>query len=223
VNVIEAVTTRKSIRGFKPDPVSKKTLMEILKTACRSPSASNAQPWEFTVLTGDVLASIRRAAVEKLKSGSPPNPEWKVVEWPPDSVYRRRQIEIAKQLFQLMDIPKEDKIKRAEWMQQGLRYFNAPAVIIITCDQSLQETRPLLDIGGVLQTICLVALEFGLGTCIQNQGVIYPDILRKLAGIPASQRIIVAIAVGYPNWDFPANKVESSREPVENITTWCGF
>ena len=32
-----------------------------------------------------------------------------------------------------------------------------------------------------------------------------------------------AIAIGYPDWDFPANKVESKREPVENFTTWCGF
>jgi nitroreductase len=223
VNVIEAVTTRKSVRDFKSDQVPQKILRKILEIACRSPSASNAQPWEFTVIAGDVLDRIRQAAVDKLKSGIPPNPEWEVVEWPPNSVYRRRQIDIAKQLFKLMDIPKENKIKRAKWMHRGLRYFNAPAAIIITMNKVLQETRPLLDIGGVMQTICLAALEFGLGTCIENQGVIYPDVLRALAGIPESQRIIVAIAIGYPNWDFPANKVESNREPVANITTWCGF
>jgi len=118
---------------------------------------------------------------------------------------------------------REDQQKRDEWIERGFRYFNAPAVIIITSDSSLPETRPLLDIGGVMQTICLAALEFGLGTCIQNQGVMYPDILRKFAQIPATQRIIVAIAMGYPNWDFAANKVVSTREAVENMTTWCGF
>jgi hypothetical protein len=34
---------------------------------------------------------------------------------------------------------------------------------------------------------------------------------------------MISIVIGYPNWDFPANKVVSTREPVENITTWCGF
>ncbi len=223
MNVVEAIKTRKSIRDFKPDPVSKKTLKEILKIACRTPSASNAQPWQFTVIAGDVLENIRMATIEKLQAGHPFSPEWEVDEWPPGSVYRRRQVEIAKQLFKLMNIPREDQQKRVAWIERGFRYFNAPAVIIITSDRSLPETRPLLDIGGVMQTICLAALAFGLGTCIQNQGVMYPDILRKFVQIPASQRIIVAIAMGYPNWNFAANQVASTREAVENITTWCGF
>ena len=223
MNVVEAIKTRKSIRDFKPDPVSQKILKKILKIACRAPSASNAQPWQFTVITGDVLENIRMATIEKLQAGHPFSPEWEVEEWPRGSVYRRRQVEIAKKLFKLMDIPREDQQKRGEWIEHGFRYFNAPAVIIITSDSSLPETRPLLDIGGVMQTISLAALEFGLGTCIQNQGVMYPDILRKFAQIPASQRIIVAIAMGYPNWDFAANQVVSTRETVENMTTWCGF
>ena len=69
-----------------------------------------------------------------------------------------------------------------------------------------------LDIGAVMQTICLAALHYGLGTCIEDQGVMYPAVLRKFAGIPESRRIIISIAVGYPDWDFPANKVESARE-----------
>ena len=223
MNVVEAIKTRKSIRDFKPDPVSQKILKKILKIACHAPSASNAQPWLFTVITGDVLENIRLATIEKLQAGHPFSPEWEVDEWPRGSVYRRRQVEIAKQLFKLMDIPRENQQKRDAWIERGFRYFNAPAVIIITSDGSLPETRPLLDIGGVMQTICLAALEFGLGTCIQNQGVMYPDILRKFAQIPASQRIIVAIAMGYPNWDFAANQVASAREALENITTWCGF
>ena len=81
----------------------------------------------------------------------------------------------------------------------------------------------MLDIGAVMQTICLTALNYGIGTCIEDQGIMYPEVLRKFVGILESKRIIISIAIGYPNWDFPANKVESSREPVENITTWHGF
>jgi len=223
MNIIEAVETRKSIRDFKPVPVPKDILQKILRLAVRAPSASNAQPWEFIVISGDVLESVKQANIEKLNSGTPPNPDYTDFEWPSASAYRRRQVEIAKQLFALMDITRADKVKRTQWMELGFRYFNAPAVIIITMDRNLPEARPSLDIGAVMQTLCLVALEFGLGTCIENQGVLYPDVLRRFAEIPDTRRIITSIAIGYPNWDFPANRVVSEREPVENITTWCGF
>jgi nitroreductase len=223
LNIIDAVKTRKSIRDFKSTPVRKETLKELLEISTRAPSASNSQPWEFIVVTGDALENIRRGNMEKFNSGAPPNPEYEAFEWPSGSIYRRRQVEIAKQLFTLMDIPREDKTKRAGWMALGFRYFNAPAIIIITLDRMLPEARPSLDIGMLVQNICLAALDFGLGTCIENQGVLYPEVLREHAGIPNDKRIITAIAIGYPNWDFPANQVKSNREPIENITTWCGF
>jgi nitroreductase len=122
-----------------------------------------------------------------------------------------------------MDIPREDKEKRAKWLERGFRYFEAPTAIIISIDRCLSESGPLLDIGALIQTICLTALHFGLGTCIEDQGTMNPAVLRKFAHIPESKRIVIAIAIGYPDWDFPANKVESEREPIKNVTTWLGF
>ena len=223
MDIVEAIRTRMSIRDFNPDPVPKEILKEILEIAARAPSAENSQPWEFTVLAGDVLDNVRQANIESLHSGAQPNPDLHAEGWPLGSVYRRRQVEIAKQIFKLMEIAREDKEKRARWMERGFRYFNAPAAIIISVDRSVHYPRPLFDIGAVTQNICLAALKYGLGTCIANQGVAFPEVLKKVAGIPASKRIMISIVIGYPNWDFPANKVVSTREPVENITTWCGF
>jgi nitroreductase len=223
MDVIETVQKRKSIRGYKPDRVSKDVLQEILALSSRAPSAMNTQPWEFTVLAGDVLENVRRNNVALLNSGTPPNPEHVVVNWPKESIYRQRQVDLAKQLFQLMDIPREDKEKRAKWLERGFRYFDAPAVIIVSTDRCLSESGPLLDIGAMIQTLCLTAAHFGLGTCIEDQGVAYPEVLRKYAHIPESKRIIAAIAIGHPDWDFPANKVETGREPINNITAWLGF
>jgi nitroreductase len=223
MDVIEAVRKRKSIRGYKPVLVPKEVLEQILEVASHAPSAMNTQPWELTVLTGDVLENVKRSNVELLHSGAPPHPEHVVVSWPRESIYRQRQVNLAKQLFQLMGIPREDKKKRATWLERGFRYFDAPTVIILSTDRCLSESGPLLDIGAVIQTICLTALYFGLGTCIEDQGTMYPEVLRKYAHIPESKRIIMAIAIGYPNWDFPANKLETEREPIENIATWLGF
>ncbi len=223
MDITKAIRNRISIRGFKSDPVSKKILREILETAGRAPSALNTQPWEFTVIAGDILNTIRREIVEKLNSGVPAEPEHIVSGWPKDSVYRQRQVTLAKQIFRLMDIKREDTKKRAWWLERGFRFFDAPAAIIITTDRILTESTPLMDIGAVMQSICLAALDRGLGTCIEDQGVMYPEVLRNFAGIPESRKIIIAIAIGYPDPDFPANRLDAKREPVDSITQWIGF
>jgi nitroreductase len=223
MDIEKAITSRKSIRKYKPDPVPKKILREILQIAQRAPSAMNTQPWEFVVITGEVLDNIKRVNVEKLSAGAPMQPDLLVVGWPQDSIYRQRQVDLGKELFRLMDIPRLDKKKREKWMERGFRYFDAPAAIIITADRALTEEGPLLDIGAVMQNICLAALGFGLGTCIEDQGVLYPEVVREYAEIPDSKRLIMAITIGYPDWDFPANSLISTREEIDTITTWCGF
>jgi len=74
-----------------------------------------------------------------------------------------------------------------------------------------------------MQNICLAALDYDLGTCIEDQSILYPEIIRKHTGMEASKRIIIAIAIGYPDWDFPANELESNRQPLDSTTKWLGF
>ena len=223
MDVVEAIRKRKSIRGFKPDPISKKTISDILEIACRAPSGVNAQPWEFAVLAGDVLDNIRQRNVELFKSNEPFKPEFAGDPFPRDSVYRQRQVQLGATLFKLMEIPREDKKKRAQWIERGFRFFDAPAVIIILVDRSLDLKGALIDIGTLLQNICLTALKYDLGTCILDQGIQYPQATRKFTHIPESKLILMTVAIGYPDWDFPANKLETTREPVESLTTWYGF
>lgn len=220
MDLVEAIKSRKSIRGYKPNPVPKEVLKEILEIASRAPSSVNTQPWEFTVIAGEVLEKIKQTNVEKFNSGE--SPQQNVRGYAYTGQYRDRQVAIAVQLFQLMNIAREDRDKRTEWLRRGFRFFDAPAAIIISIDESLSETAQF-DIGAISQTIALAALNHELGTCIQGAGIMYPEIIRKLTGIPESKRICICLTIGYPDWDFPANKVHSDREPIENITTWCGI
>lgn len=222
MNIIEAVNFRQSVRGFKRDPVPKEVLREILEIASRSPSTMNTQPWEIIVVTGQAIEDIRRRNLEALNSGV--TQESEVPLRPYKGKYRERQVDLAIEIFRLMGIAREDREKRADWMQRGFRFFDAPAGIILTMDKSLdQSPLSLLDIGAIMQTICLVALSYGLATCIEDQALMFPEVIRKVTGVPPSKRIVIAIAIGYPDWDFPANKLKSEREPVERIITWCGF
>ena len=123
-----------------------------------------------------------------------------------------------------MNITREDNQGRFEWMQRGFRFFDSPAAIILTYDQLLEPASlSYFDFGALTQSICRTALDYELGTCIHGQGVMFPQVIRKHLKIPDSKRILMAISIGYPDWDFPANKVESEREPTETLATWAGF
>jgi nitroreductase len=78
----------------------------------------------------------------------------------------------------------------------------------------------LLDVGLVVQTICLLAHARSLGTCIMAAAVRYPDVLRKVAAIPDDRRIVAGIALGYPDPDYPLNRFERTRADVREIVHW---
>ncbi len=47
-----AIVSRRSVRGFRPDPVPEATIRELIALAGRAPSGSNIQPWKVHVVTG---------------------------------------------------------------------------------------------------------------------------------------------------------------------------
>ena len=49
------VQSRKSVRGFKKQPVARAVIEEIVEVAKRAPSSMNTQPWHIHVLTGEPL------------------------------------------------------------------------------------------------------------------------------------------------------------------------
>lgn len=51
MNTLEAISTRRSIRKFKDGPIPPEDVKEILAAAMMAPSAGNAQPWQFVVVT----------------------------------------------------------------------------------------------------------------------------------------------------------------------------
>jgi nitroreductase len=221
MEIINALESRRSIRGFQPEPLSRQLITEILGAATRAPSGKNAQPWEFIVLTGELLREISEANVAALRTGNPATPDI-AVEFPRGRFVRRSQ-EVAKQIYTAMDIPRDDKQKRQEWWELGFRFFDAPAAIIVHFGPDIEFEHAFFDLGAVSQSICLAAMEQGLGTCITRQGVVYPEILRSRLEIPPEHTLAIAIAIGYPDWSFPANSVVSARLPLDEITGWYGF
>ena len=55
ITVLDAITSRKSVRSFTKKQVSNKIIKNILEVASQAPSGTNTQPWNVHVLTGKKL------------------------------------------------------------------------------------------------------------------------------------------------------------------------
>jgi nitroreductase len=219
----EVVLGRRSIRGFKPDPVPRALIEEILRIAMRSPSSMNTQPWNFTVVTGEPLDRIRAGNTERNLAGIPHSREFRTGT-AFEGVHRDRQIGVAKQLFAAMGIARDDAPARMDWVLRGFRQFDAPVCVIITYDKVLagSDDTPF-DCGAVSTALVNAAWSRGLGAVINSQGIMQSPVVREHAGIADDQVIMKAIALGWPDESFPANAVVSERKSVEEAARFVGF
>ena len=134
----DVILGRRSIRGYKPDPVPKALIEEIIGLAMRAPSSMNTQPWNFYVLTGEPLDAIRAGNTERNLAGIPHSREFRTGE-AFAGPHRDRQVGVAKQLFAAMGIAREDKEMRQDWVLRGFRQFDAPVCVIVTSDRVLSR------------------------------------------------------------------------------------
>ena len=219
----EIAQARRSIRGYKPDPIPREVLEEIIHIAKQAPSSMNTQPWHFHVLTGEPLERIRRGNTEKMMAGSAVDREIKLnhgYEGP----HRERQIEIAVQLFEAMGIARDDKERRMDWVMRGFRQFDAPVSIVITVDKALaDDTIAHFDCGAATYGLVLAAWSKGIGSVINGQGIMQSSVVRENAMIPDDQVIMTCVAMGYPDESFVANDVKSRRTPNDKVASFIGF
>lgn len=219
----DVVRSRRSIRGFLDRPVPQQLIAEVLELAMRAPSSFNNQCWNFTVVTGAPLDAIRRGNTEGILSGQPDSREFRRFDTVPD-LHRGRQIAIAKQLFGAMGIERDDKEGRQDWVLRGFRQFDAPVSIVITYDRVLlgSDIAPF-DCGAVTNALVNAAWSRGLGCVINSQSIMQSPVVREHAGIPDDQVIMICVAMGWPDHDFPANAVVSERKGVEEAVRFVGF
>lgn len=217
MDTAEAITTRRSIRAFKPDPVPRAVLEKVLEAARFAPSWGNTQSWELILLGGERLERIRGALEAKESAAQPPSPD---LPWPEfTGRYADRRRELARSMLEKTASAGGDAEARRRLGVSNIRFFEAPHAVIGTVDR---RTAPysLVDLGIVFQTIALAAHSRGLGTCIQVKVITYPEVLREALRIPQNRWIALGMAIGYPDPDAPINKLERARLPLESLVAW---
>jgi nitroreductase len=220
MELTECVTTRSVTRGFKADPVPRGLLQELLDQARNCMSAENTQPWEFAVFGGTVMEAMRKDNLERFETGAAPAPEipYSGDMWP--EAFRGRIMGgDGPNLLEVMKIDPADKAARQQLWRRGIGFWGAPNGIVIYMERDLPQLS-LLDIGGMLTTLTLLAHGQGLGTCPILQMVMWPDITRRHLKIPDSKLIVIGLSIGYPDPADPINRFKSFRLPLDDMVSW---
>lgn len=216
----ELVQKRHSVRGYLKDPVPKEKIEELLTLASRAVSSQNTQPWHFVVVAGEVIEDIRRCNMEDFNAEKPLDFRGSTAI---DGVYKDRARVLGKELFRLMGIARDDREARRNWRSRGFRFFDAPVVILIYTLDDISSAYHRLDVGCVVQNICLAATDMGLGSCAADQAIYYQRGIEKHLKLPENAELQAGIALGYEDPDFPGNKIRSEREELSVSTEWYGF
>ena len=220
MDIRQVVKERRSIRKFKPEPVPESMIREILDEARWSPSWGNTQPWEFYVITGEALEKFKNANCIKFDEKILPSPDIKMPSTWTDRL-KERYMAIGKSTLDSMGLARDDAEGRNEYSRSMYRLLNAPCLIVACIDKlSSSVEYAMLDIGLITQTICLLAHNHGLGTCILACAVRFPEALKNVLPDAGNKMMAVGIALGYPDPKAPINNFERRRATLEEILNW---
>ena len=229
MDVIEALRKRRSTRAYKPKPVDRGIILEILDAANCAPSWANTQPWEFYVAGGEALDNIRARYVQNLGRDIPRNPDLPAPQSWPEAHKNRTLAWGAKRLKTQWGIdpnnPEHQEALVAQQKELALnnnRFFDAPVVVFACMDKGLSQWS-LCDMGVVSQSMMLAAQHHGLNTIIAFHFAGYPEILRQELQIPDNLNILFGIAIGYGDPESIQNKHIASRRPIEEFVKLVGF
>ncbi len=206
------------MRAYRQDPVPRNVLEEILRAALRAPSWGNTQPWQITVAGGAALQAMIGEAVKRILAGGSLRPEVEMPgQWPKD--LDRRYKENGRKLFDVLGIERGNQEKRNAHRLSMFRFFGAPQAIYLHQDRGL-SAYSIFDAGLLAQNIALLAADKGLGTCFLAVSVLFPEVIRKYTGIPDTDRILMGLAIGYPDETAPVNRFRSERESLPGLVRW---
>jgi nitroreductase len=218
MNVSEALATRKSIRSFRPDPVPRETIEQLLAAAARAPSGGNLQPWKVHVLLGAAKDElVRRTKARMAVNPRGGTPEYHI--YPPELTepYATRRFTVGEQMYATMGIPRQDRARRLQQFVRNWEFFGAPVGLIFSIDRQMQQGQ-WSDLGGFLQSIMLLAREHGLHTCAQEAWAPFHEVIRDYLKVPQEEIIFCGMAVGFAEESAPINTLVSERAP---LAEWC--
>ncbi len=195
---LRVLRERRSVRALEQRPVPRELLLKVLDAARWAPSAHNAQPWRFVVITDDkvklALAKAMGEAWERdlLSDGVPGEVARALVE---ESIRRFRRapvLVLACLTMEDMHEYPDERRRRAE------------------------HAMAVQSVAAAVQNLLLAAHVLGLGACWYCAPLFCQEVVREVLGLPGHVEPQALVALG-----FPAESPEPPpRKPLEEVVHW---
>ena len=214
MSLVEAVSKRRSVRGFLDKEVPQQVINRIFEIAQQAPSNCNVQPWKAYVASGELKESLKKKMYENTTNRVSPNPDYSYTN-NFENEYRTRQVECAVALYSKMGIGREDKEGRMRAVLRNFEFFDAPHIAFIGMDPSF-GTTVAVDVGMWAQTLMLTMVAFGLHSCPMGTMRNYPDLVRQAFDVEDGAKILFGISFGYEDSALPANETRTTRDATSS-------
>ena len=173
MELFEAIHKRRAVRFYRPDPVSRESILKILDAANWAPSALNRQQWEFLIITGKKILELGES-------------------------YRST---LDEYLSHWDSSPMRGFITRDEFIRFAGTYGGAPVVIVVLTPVDELPNFHLANIesaSAAVENLLLAATALGLGTCWMTGPLRDESGLRRILAIPDEKEIVAVTPLGYP-------------------------
>jgi nitroreductase len=186
MDVSEAIRIRRSIRKFKPDPISEEKIKLLLESARLAPSGTNTQPWRFIVVRDDdTKTKLQRAAHNQ-----------RHVKWAPVIIVCCADLKAFKEFPVRVDeliesgaLPERTREVFIPYLEKGMSTVTKDALMIAAA----------ANVSIAVEHIVLQAVEIGLGTCWVRW---YEDEkVKEILDIPDHIEVMALLPVGIPDED----------------------
>lgn len=215
-----AITSRRSVRAFRNDPVPMDTVREILSISSHGANSANMQPWRVFVLTGAARQRLVEAACRAYDNE--PDQHKTEFEYYPNPMFepfqtRRRQMGLA--LYGLLGLKKENKEGMRLQQRRNLQFFDAPVGLLFTIHRDLTNAS-LLDYGIFLGNIMTSARARGLHTCNLGAWSTYHRVVREQIKLGPEEMVIGGMALGHEDPGNVVNQLRIERLPLDEFATF---
>jgi nitroreductase len=182
MDAIDAIQRRTSVRRFRPDPVARQIIEQLLDCAVRAPNHKLTEPWRFAVLTGavrDRFAEIR--ARHRLKRFADP-----------DSAEA---------------LAGADKVRR-----EGLGTPAFIVIMCAVNPDEITREEDYAAAMMATDNLIIAAQSLGLGSYLRTGGIMGEPALAELVGLAAGFRVVGVVSLGYPDETDPPRRRRPAQE-----------
>jgi nitroreductase len=132
--------------------------------------------------------------------------------------YASRYHHAASLMYAAGGIERDDVAARQRHLARNWEFFGAPVGFIFTIHRSM-EPGQWADLGMFMQSMMLLARDYGLHTCAQEAWALWPKTLRECLRIPDDEMVVCGMALGYADEAAPINGFASVRASFQEYAS----